>query len=376
MPTISPETLRAAVGSAPGAAAPSPASPTPASPVSQPAVPPTPANVGSSPVIGGTMMLETSMMQELMAAQSGGVSSPNIVSAAAAAVPPPTISQSTTWATSFDRGDAPAAIEPVLVAPEYSAGSLKQLQYVGGLLRQVRSPVCPLNGVLTLLQFESIHASRAEVDELQDALQADLATLQFATQVRAPVTALIVGLENERGFRELVRRVGKDRAATQRFGRKFDVRAYPTREQVAALAAHVGGAFEDWAYALFREEHALTRPGNTRLYELLSKVRSGWQVRLAAVLAGSFGCDATKPGRQDSLLFSGCYLAATGETPDRRAFARGVIDKLNEEQELVEWDRDSLRSNRRQAMLAVIGMLATLFLFFSLVVMFILARFK
>jgi hypothetical protein len=392
IPTITADAVRAAVAQS---AIPQP----PTTP--QPVVPPMPTapaaprpqappSVGSSPVIGGTMMLESSMMQELMAAQAGGASAPNILPGPApspSAEPSgsfalsqpaiPAISQSTTFTASFERNELESAgIEPVLVAPQYSASSLKQLQYVGGLLRQVRSPVTPTNGVLALLQFESIHASRAEVDELQQALQADLATLQYSTQVRAPVTALIVGLENERGFRELVRRVGKDRAATQRFGRKFDVRAYPSREQMAALAAHVGGAFEDWAYALFREENALTRPGNTRLYELLSKVRSGWQMQLAAVLAASFGSDATKTGRQDSLLFSGCYLAATGDTPDRRAFARGVIDKLNDEQELVEWDRDSLRSNRRQATLAAIGVLATLFLLFSLVAMFVLARFR
>ena len=74
---------------------------------------------------------------------------------------------------------------------------------------------------------------------------------------KSTLLKLIVGLERERGFRELVRRVGKERASTQRFGRKFDVRAYPTKEELAALSLHVCGAFEDWAYALFREENAL-----------------------------------------------------------------------------------------------------------------------
>ena len=39
------------------------------------------------------------------------------------------------------------------------------------------------------------------------------------------MTALVVGLEKEKGFSELVRRVGRDRAAAQRFGRT-DSREY------------------------------------------------------------------------------------------------------------------------------------------------------
>lgn len=401
VPSVSPDALRAAAMPAMGsmalgataAAAPPPA-PSRATPL--------PPAAGSG-AIGGTMMLDVSMMNDLVA-RAGSTASPSAVPPSAApplpnmpydpngpwATPPgatsapaplpqvPSISETAYIPTnlSVDETTALGGIEPVQVDPQYSATCLKQLQYVGGLLRRARAPVCPLNGVLALLQFESIHGTAAEIEELRQAVRADLATLQFATQVRAPTTALVVGLEKERGFRELVRRVGKDRAAAQRFGRKFDLRAYPTKEQLVSLAAHVCGAFEDWSYALFREENALTRPGNTRLYELLSKVRCGWKDRLAALLADSFGCDATKNGKRDSLLFSGCYLSATGESSDRRAFSRGVIDKLVDEQELVEWNSDAAASNRRQSMWAVIGMLTFFFLTATLAVMFFLGRFR
>jgi len=390
-------------------------------PPAAPASPP-PSPVGSSSAVGGTMMLDAAMLGELVNRTGGnaGFGTSNLGTSnlgtsnlgtsnlgtsnlgtsnlgtaggagAASGMPPggdfgapwsaaapPTPVEETTYVATFERSDldTPAGMEPVMVAPEYSAACLKQLEYVGGLLRRARSPVCPINGVLALVQFESIHGTPAELDELRQALRSDLGTLQFATQILAPTTALVVGLEKERGFRELVRRVGKDRAATQRFGRKFDVRAFPTKDQLTSLAAHVCGAFEDWAYALFREENALTRPGNTRLYELLSKVRCGWKERLATVLADSFGCDSTKAGRQNSLFFSGCYLAATGDTPDRRAFARGVIDKLRDEQEFVEWSRDASAGNRRQSTWAALGMITLVFLTASLVIMFVLARFK
>ena len=266
-----------------------------------------------------------------------------------------------------DLGGVQAAMEPVLVSPQYSSACLQELQYLCQLLRRARQPVCPVNGVLTLLQYEAIYSSPAETEELQKAIKADLATMQYALQLRSPVSALVVGLEKERGFRELVRRVGRERAASQRFGRKFDVRAVPTEEELEALTAHVCGAFEDWAYTLFREEEALTRPGNTRLYELLSKVRCSWKTRLGDILAGGFGCEHNGPAQAESLFFSGCYFAATGDTPDRQAFVRGVMDKLKDEQEWVEWTATALRANRVYSRLASLGVLLVLILAASFV---------
>lgn len=262
--------------------------------------------------------------------------------------------------------------KPVLLSHQYSSSCLQELQYLGQLIRQARQPLCPINGILALIQIESIHSTPVELEELQKALRGDMETIRQAFRLRVPVTALVVGLEKERGFRELVRRVGRDRALSQRFGKRFDVEALPTKEELMALAVHICGVFEDWAYALFREEQALMRPGNTRLYELLSKVRCNWKMRLSAILSGGFGCEPGRQAEQESLLMSGCYLAATGETPDRQAFVKGVIEKLNEEQELIEWAPEALQANQRQTQAASLGMILTLTLLISLVTMYFL----
>jgi len=269
--------------------------------------------------------------------------------------------------------DGTEETEPVIVSSQYSSGCLQELQYLCHLIDKVRQPVCGVNGVLTLIQLESIHSGPAETEELQKAINADLKTIQYALQLNCPYTGLIVGLEKERGFRELVRRVGRDRAASQRFGQRFDVRAIPTEEELASLSLHVCGAFEDWAYTLFREEEALTRPGNTRLYELLSKVRCSWKTKLGDILAGGFGC-RSEQAADESIYFSGCYLAATGETPDRQAFVKGVLDKLDEEQEFVEWTGNATRNDRRQEWLAVAGTVTCVVLIVSLVTMWVLNR--
>ena len=141
---------------------------------------------------------------------------------------------------------------------------------------------------------------------------------------------------------------------------------------MVTLSAHLCGVFEDWAYTLFREEHALTRPGNTRLYELLSKVRCGWKGRLGEILSGGFGCDTTKREEEASTLFSGCYFAATGDTPDRQAFVKGVIEKMGEEQELIEWTQEALSANKRQGIAANMGGIVTIGLLFSFLLMYLL----
>jgi hypothetical protein len=120
---------------------------------------------------------------------------------------------------------------------------------------------------------------------------------------------------------------------------------------------------------LFREPEALSKPGNTRLYELLSKVRCAWKGKLADIIAGGYAPEPTASSK--SPFYSGCYFAATGDTPDKQAFVRGVVEKLNEEQEMVEWSEEKLRAYRRHQVLATTGMIVTLILIILLVLQII-----
>lgn len=248
----------------------------------------------------------------------------------------------------------PDALDQVVISSREATNQLQRLQYVCHQLRLARQPLCPINGVLTLIPFEGVQA-RAAADELKRAIKSDVGMLQQELDLRCPVTALIVGLESERGFRELVRRVGSERASSQRFGRRYDVRTVATPEQLQALSAHVCGAFEDWIYTLFREQGALSRPGNTKLYSLLCKIRCTLKTRLGDVLSGGFGYDERRDANDTPIPFSGCYFAATGPTADRQAFVRGVVDKLLDEQEQVEWTQRAISRDLRYYRFAALG---------------------
>jgi hypothetical protein len=236
--------------------------------------------------------------------------------------------------------------QPAILAPQEVARQLARLEYVCQLIRQARFPLCSINGVLVLLPFEMLQATQRETEQLEKSVRADLACLQRELAIRCPVTALVVGMHQERGFRELVRRVGRERATAQRFGRRFDARIIPSAEGIAALCALAAGVFEDWIHTLFREAEALSRPGNLRLYGLLCKMRSTLSSVLTDVLVGVFGHEANSKDIAEPIPFSGCYFAATGETEDQQAFVRGVFEKLVEEQEDVEWTRKATAGNR------------------------------
>ena len=267
---------------------------------------------------------------------------------------------------------APASSDqPALLSQREAARQAERLEYVCHLLKQARFPLCPANGILVLLPFEIFQATARETQQLQKTVRADLGCLQRELEIRCPVTALVVGMHEERGFRELVRRVGRERAAGQRFGRRFDVRMVPAAEPMAALCTQLTGVFEDWIHTLFREADALTRPGNQRLYGLLCKIRCTLAGVLNEVLVGGFGHVPQDKELREPIPFSGCYFAATGETDDQQAFVRGVFEKLAEEQEDVEWTRHALNDNQAFQLFSLIGIVACLGLVAAIVALVI-----
>ncbi|HEV2971190.1 MAG TPA: type VI secretion protein IcmF/TssM N-terminal domain-containing protein [Pirellulales bacterium] len=316
---------------------------------------------GESTDIRGTMMLEGT----IRVGERGLTSSANAAPAAQAPHAPQPQYAAPQYAApqwqspaSQPQQFAGAAIggqrQSALLSPQDSAEQLERLQYVCQLLRRAREPLCAINGVLTLLPLRLIQGNQRETDELQRAVRSDMRSVGRVLELQCPVTALVVGMEEESGFRELVRRVGHERATVQRFGQRYDLRSIATAEEMSALCAHVCGAFEDWVYTLFREQGALSRPGNTQLYGLLCKVRLTVKHRLSAILAGAFGYDPHRT-QENPVLFSGCYFAAIGNVEDRQAFVKGVFNKLAEEQEQIEWTPRALRNNRRYLWAAYLG---------------------
>lgn len=225
-----------------------------------------------------------------------------------------------------------------------------RLAYLGQLLRRIRQPFCPINGILVLAAVPLLRDIVAAQDA-NESIRRDLETLRDATQLSCPVVLLVSGMESVPGFTELVRRVGLQRAKETRFGKGYSVWNPADRENMEALSIHACGAFEDWVYALYREPGGLGKPGNGKLYRLLCLVRGQLQNRIRGLLTNAFGHD-DESEESGYWMFGGCYFAATGASADRHAFVRSVIDKLIQQDEDVEWCPAALDEEQRYRRIA------------------------
>lgn len=252
-----------------------------------------------------------------------------------------------------------------------------RLEYLCRLITKARQPLAPINGVLALLPYSIVQTGRKEGTELQRAVKRDCNTLVRKLRLRCPVTALVIGMEEESGFRELVRRLPKDAALNQRYGKGFSVGNPPIPEQLEAVAAHACGLFEATTYQLFRERGSLGKGGNMKLYALLCKIRRTVRAPLTNVLMNGFGVDPDVKNDQDAepLFFNGCYFAASGEAEDRQAFVKGVIEIMPRDQEELEWTDEALADDRRYDRLSQVAMWLDAALLAALVGMAVYAMF-
>ncbi len=113
---------------------------------------------------------------------------------------------------------------------------------------------------MTLLPYSSVQRGGREGSALQHVVDRDVETLVRTLKLRCPVTSLVVGLEEESGFRELLRRLPQEVTSRQRFGKGFSVGNPPIPEQLEAVVTHACGLFEAKVYELFREKGACQSP--------------------------------------------------------------------------------------------------------------------
>jgi len=154
------------------------------------------------------------------------------------------------------------------------------------------------------------------------------------------------GMEQESGFRELVRRFGKEIAVRNRIGKgNNDIWSDTTPELLESIGRHAAGAFEDNIYPLFRKDSNLTEIGNTKLYKLLCLSRLRVNDRLTALLRNAYS--AEPKDLPYSMPFLGCYFAATGDREDRRAFSASVFDRLIKQVNELDWHPEVRAADER-----------------------------
>lgn len=237
-----------------------------------------------------------------------------------------------------------------------------RLEYLCHLISRAREPLCPLNGVMMVTPFQLLRRGDEQCRQLAQAAREDLRIVQKGTRLRCAVVSLIGGMEHERGFLELIRRVGSTRARDQRLGSSFKTWNPATIERLQAMAVHACGSFEDNIYSLFKEEEGYNKPGNDKLYSLICKTRGKFIESLEYFLTDAFALqDIRETDGSRPMFFSGCYFAATGEVEGAAGFVRSLFDQKLYllEQDNLQWTELAMREDASYQSWARFGMLVS-----------------
>jgi hypothetical protein len=254
-----------------------------------------------------------------------------------------------------------------------------RLEYLCHLISRSREPLAPLNGILTVTPFHLLRRGEGQCRELASAVREDLRVLQRSARLRCSVVSLIGGMEHEKGFQELVRRVGSSRARDQRLGASFKTWNPPTIKGLQQLARNACGAFEDNIYSLFKEEEGYNKAGNDKLYSLICKTRGSFIEGLEVFLTDGYAAqDIRDTDGNRPMLFSGCYFAATGETEGASGFIRSIFEQKLYllEQDNLQWTESALKDDAWYHAWAKAGMVLSGALVLGLIVIFFVMRFQ
>lgn len=227
------------------------------------------------------------------------------------------------------------------------------------LLVMERSPFVPINGILSLVQIDFAHRVSQPVAKLAIAQAKDLQRLTRRLGVRAPVTFLAVGLENEVGFIDYANllsdqqqpKVNADKTVSKPTGREeakgtpFPVGIRPTHEHLLAVAANAMGPLTDSISEMLLDPARLPEPqSRIRLLELLCRIRLHGAAQLNEVLQQVFSHDLSTA---DLPLLSGAFVGALGTETEKQGFLTGVLTHLNDQQAELDWTKKSHLSDQR-----------------------------
>ena len=222
-----------------------------------------------------------------------------------------------------------------------------RLEFACDQLRQARMPLAAINGCVVLLPLQVNRAADADATSLGQAVGEDLATLARVLGVRAPVTFVAGVLQDDPAIDDLLTRLDAGRR-TAACGQPFPPGLPPTPEHLHALAFNATGSLSDrLAELLLNPRRIAEQPANRHLLAMLGRLRLHVGTQIARVLQQAFSPDlhGGVDGRRGLMpLLAGCYVASISGTASRRAFVRGLLDRVVQLQGELDWTDESLRA--------------------------------
>lgn len=252
-------------------------------------------------------------------------------------------------------GAAAAAVAARTAAPSTTdrETAAQRLQYLCELIRRERGGLAPFNGTLATIPWALVQRGPNDALAIGRALGDDLTALAKGMGMRAPVTVMVLGLEREKGFCELIRRMPAAERKS-RLGQRFPIGVAPSYDQLGIVASRACGMVEDLVTGrILRAAGVLGEHDNASLVGLVSRLRGELAGRLAGILRRAF-ISADGDTTAAAPLLAGCYLAACGATAEKTGFVRGVVEKALDAQGDLEWTARAEAEDRAAGRLATI----------------------
>jgi len=222
-----------------------------------------------------------------------------------------------------------------------------RLEFACDQLRQARVPLASINGVLVMLPLQVHSPAEADAVRLGQAVGEDLATVTRVLGVRAPVTFVAGVLQDDPAIDDLLPRLDAGKRADA-CGQPFPLGLPPTAEHLHALAFNAAGSLNDRLAELLLDPRRIAQqPANRHLLAMVGRLRLHVSTQIARVLQQAFSSDlhGGTDGRRGVLpLLAGCYVASISGDAGRRAFGRGLLDRIVQLQGELDWTDESLRA--------------------------------
>ena len=220
------------------------------------------------------------------------------------------------------------------LSPDQRGEAADRLAAICELIRSRRSPVAPINGILSLVPFSPDDESLSAYTMMGQAICEDVVSITNAFGLRVPLTVAFTDCDKMDGFPELIKQLSAAER-TKAVGQAFPPSLAVSADQLATISAATCSRLTELIAGKLSISAAADQVlANRKLVALMARISLTLIVRIRTVLENALSFSA--PGAGATML-SGCYVMATDVMADRRAFVRGVFDRMIAVQADLDW---------------------------------------
>ena len=201
-------------------------------------------------------------------------------------------------------------------------------------IRVRRNPLAPINGILALVPFSPDDDALAVSGMMGQAICEDVMAITKAFGLRAPLTVAFTDLDKMDGVPELIKQLpAADRLKA--VGQAFPPSLTASADQLATVSAVACGRLTELIAGKLGGTGAANQMlANRKFIALMARIRMTLIARIKEVLNNALSFSAPGTG---STMLAGCYVMATDTMADRRAFVRGMFDRMLAVQAELDW---------------------------------------